>query len=116
MAIPKKYKGIGFKPPKAAQKAGCRALEIRKGLPKSRKGMTAVGVSRANQLCKGKTLSPSIVRRMAAFERHRQNSRCKDGSSTCKGRQAWLGWGGDSGIAWAKRVVKQMNKRDGKSR
>lgn len=100
-----------FKPPKAAQRAACRALQIRSTLPRSKQAMTRTGLARANQLCKGESVSIDVVRRMAQFERHRQNAKCKDGTTTCKGRQAWLGWGGSSGVNWAKRISKQNPRK-----
>ena len=36
---------------------------------------TAVGKARANQLAKGEPISEETISRMAAFERHRQNSK-----------------------------------------
>lgn len=48
---------------------------------------------------------------MASFERHRQNSN-KELGDGC-GRLMWLAWGGDEGIEWAQRKLKQI--RDGKA-
>lgn len=44
---------------------------------------------------------------MAAFERHRKNSKKKLGDGC--GRLMWLAWGGDEGIAWAQRKLKQID-------
>jgi hypothetical protein len=46
---------------------------------------------------------------MAAFERHRQNSD-KELGDGC-GRLMWLCWGGDEGIEWAQRKLKQIDKK-----
>ena len=67
---------------------------------------TAVGKKRANQLAKGQPISEETIARMAAFERHRQNSNKKLGDGC--GRLMWLAWGGDEGIAWAQRKLKQI--------
>ena len=45
---------------------------------------------------------------MASFERHRQNSQRELGEGC--GRLMWLAWGGDEGIEWAQRKLKQLNK------
>ena len=45
---------------------------------------------------------------MAAFERHRQNSQ-KELGDGC-GRLMWLAWGGDEGVEWASRKLKQIRE------
>jgi len=72
---------------------------------------TPVGKQRANQLAKGEAISRDTIARMAAFERHRQNS-TKELGDGC-GRLMWLAWGGDEGIEWAQRKLKQID--DGKA-
>jgi hypothetical protein len=69
---------------------------------------TAVGKARANQLAKGESISRDTIARMAAFERHRQNSN-KELGDGC-GRLMWLAWGGDEGIEWAQRKLRQIDK------
>ena len=68
---------------------------------------TAVGKKRANQLAKGDNISRDTIARMAAFERHRKNSKKKLGDGC--GRLMWLAWGGDAGVAWAQRKLKQID-------
>ena len=70
---------------------------------------TAVGKQRANQLAKGEPISRETIARMAAFERHRQNSKKPLGDGC--GRLMWLAWGGDAGINWAQRKLKQIDKQ-----
>lgn len=70
---------------------------------------TAVGKQRANQLAKGEAISEETISRMAAFERHRQNSD-KELGDGC-GRLMWLAWGGDEGIEWAQRKLKQIRNK-----
>jgi hypothetical protein len=67
---------------------------------------TGVGKARANQLSKGEPLTESTISRMAGFARHRQNSQRELGDGC--GRLMWLAWGGDEGIEWAKRKLKQI--------
>ena len=69
---------------------------------------TAVGKARANQLANREAISEDTIARMAAFERHRQNSQKKLGDGC--GRLMWLAWGGDEGIAWAQRKLEQIRK------
>jgi hypothetical protein len=70
---------------------------------------TPVGKARANQLAKGEAISKETISRMAAFERHRQNSD-KELGDGC-GRLMWLAWGGDAGIEWAQRKLEQIKKK-----
>ena len=73
--------------------------------------LTDYGKGYANQLAKGEAISRDTIARMAAFERHRQNSD-KELGDGC-GRLMWLAWGGDEGIEWAQRKLKQIE--DGKA-
>lgn len=70
---------------------------------------TAVGKQRANQLAKGEAISEDTIARMAAFERHRQNSD-KELGDGC-GRLMWLAWGGDAGVEWAQRKLEQIRNK-----
>ena len=47
---------------------------------------------------------------MASFERHRENSN-KELGDGC-GRLIWLAWGGDAGVEWAARKLKQIDKTE----
>lgn len=70
---------------------------------------TPVGKQRANQLAKKEPISRETIARMAAFRRHEQN---KDTpySEGCGGLM-WDAWGGESGIAWAERKLKQIDAK-----
>ena len=70
---------------------------------------TSVGKIRANQLANGEAISEATIARMAAFERHRQNSD-KELGDGC-GRLMWLAWGGDEGIEWAQRKLEQIRNK-----
>ena len=70
---------------------------------------TAVGKARANQLANREPISRDTIARMAAFERHRQNSQRELGEGC--GRLMWLAWGGDAGIEWAQRKLEQIDKK-----
>jgi hypothetical protein len=69
---------------------------------------TAVGKIRASQLSNNEPISEETIAKMAAFERHRQNSD-KELGDGC-GRLMWLAWGGDEGVEWAQRKLEQINK------
>jgi hypothetical protein len=70
---------------------------------------TPVGKARANQLANGENISEETIARMAAFERHRQNSQ-KELGDGC-GRLMWLAWGGDAGVEWAQRKLEQIRNK-----
>lgn len=113
---PDRYSHIDFTPPQGAQAAGKRALEVRADKPPSQRGMTEVGIARARDLANGKELSPDTVKRMLNyFNRHEGDKQGSTWDDQGKGWQAWHGWGGDAGYAWARKVVKQMNAADNKA-
>ena len=67
---------------------------------------TAVGKIRASQLANNEPISEETIARMAAFERHRQNSQNELGDGC--GRLMWLAWGGDEGVEWAQRKLESL--------
>jgi lambda family phage portal protein len=110
-----KYDGIDFTPPQGAREAAKRALDVREDKPASQRGMTAVGIARARDLINGVKLSPDTVKRMLNFlTRHEVDKKGSTWDEQGKGWQAWHGWGGDAGYAWARKVVGQMEARDKK--
>ena len=68
---------------------------------------TPVGWTRANQLANREKISRDTIARMASFKRHQQN---KDVPYTegCGGLM-WDAWGGDAGIEWAIRKLKEID-------
>ena len=68
------------------------------------------GVTRAQRISSGRVSAHDICR-MAAFERHRKNSRnpktMPDGGPS-NGVIAWELWGGDEGVDWARRMKSQV--------
>jgi hypothetical protein len=110
-----KYDGIDFTPPEGAREAAKRALDVRETKPPSQRGMTPVGIARARDLINGVKLSPDTVKRMLNFlTRHEVDKKGSTWDEQGKGWQAWNGWGGDAGYAWARKVVGQMEARDKK--
>jgi hypothetical protein len=71
---------------------------------------TPVGKKRANDLANGVALSRETIARMAAFERHRVNSKRELGDGC--GRLMWLAWGGDEGVEWAQRKLEQIDREE----
>jgi hypothetical protein len=77
---------------------------------------TPVGWARAHQLAKGEKISAETIGRMASFNRHRKNSKVapefKDTPWKDRGYVAWLIWGGDEGVDWAMKKIKELNKNE----
>lgn len=100
-----------YKPPKAAAEAAKRALERRRELPASKRGMTPTGIARARDISNRSNLSEATVRTMAAwFARHEKTSR--NSPNYDKRERAWIawnGWGGDSAKTWANAIVKRLD-------
>ena len=104
---------IDFRPTEQMAKNAQRALEVRRQKPSSQRGMTAVGIARARDIANRTELSEDTVRRMASFfARHEVDKQGSTWDEQGKGWQAWQGWGGDEGFAWAKRIVKQLDGAD----
>ena len=100
--------------PQSATNNAKRALAWREKYGNEVKGGTSVGWGRANQLASREALSYSTIARMAAFARHRTNSKVdpKYASTPWKDRGyvAWLIWGGTSGVNWAIRKAEAIRK------
>lgn len=77
------------------------------------KAGTLVGLARANQLSNKEGITRDTIARMAAFNRHRNNSKIDpkfEGTPwKDKGYVAWLLWGGTEGVDWAIRKIKQID-------
>jgi len=93
------------KPTQQMQANAKRALKLRDQAPPSRKGMTPVGLQRANQYSKGKNVSMNTVKRTFSFL-SRAKTYYRPGKNT-PGTQAYLAWGGDAGLSWARRLLKK---------
>ena len=71
---------------------------------------TAVGKRRANQLANREPISRETIARMSAFRRQEGNKNTPYGEG-CGGLM-WDAWGGDAGIDWAERKLKQIDKEE----
>lgn len=106
-----------YQPPASARNNARRVLEWRREHGSAVKGMTSVGWARARQLASGRAVNRDTVARMSAFNRHRTNyDRARARQSRENGNPweyaaivAWLGWGGNSGIDWARRISQGRN-------
>jgi len=68
------------------------------------------GKARANQLANKEPISEDTIARMSAFQRHRQNSDTPYGEG-CGGLM-WDAWGGEAGVSWAEKKLKQIRKEE----
>lgn len=94
-----------FKPTKQMQLNARRALRMREKAPKSSKGMTRVGLARANQFASRENISLDTVKRTFSFL-SRARAYYKPGKNT-PGTRAYLAWGGDAGLSFARRILKK---------
>ena len=97
-------------PPKSVQEVAKKALERRREAPKSKKGGTAVGISRGRDLARGTNISMSSIRRMISFfARHdtpaeRKNRKEKISRASI----SWDLWGGNPGRRWAESIIRRL--------
>jgi hypothetical protein len=98
--------------PESAKNNACKVLRWRDEHGDEVQGMTQIGWTRANQLCKGENISEETIARMASFARHRQNAEVSPEFKSTpwkdKGYVAWLGWGGTTGVEWAQRKLESI--------
>ena len=106
-------KEVDLRPTEEMAQNARRALDVRREKPQSQRGMTAVGIARARDLANRVTLSPTTVRTMVAwFARHEVDKQGSTWDEKGRGWQAWHGWGGDEGRAWAERKVAELEGAD----
>jgi phage gp29-like protein len=102
---------VDLRPTEEMARNATRALEVRRTKPQSERGMIAVGLARARDISNRVELSPDTVKRMVSFfARHEVDKTGSTWDDQGKGWQAWHGWGGDEGYAWAKRKVAELEK------
>lgn len=117
-AVDAEAKQTKYKIPSGAKGNARKVLRWREEHGDKVKGMLAQGWIRANQLATEETVSREIVGRIAAFARHRSSyeaarNRVQSGESepwTEPAYVAWLGWGGDTAIEWAAKIVEAERK------
>lgn len=94
--------------PKKASQNARKALKYLEESGNPRNCLTKVGFARARQLAGGEALSADVVKRMAQFNRHRQNKDVPYDEGC--GGIAWDAWGGTEGVDWAIRKSKQIDQ------
>lgn len=100
-----------FIPPTNVARNARRALEVRQSKPESQRGMTPVGLARANQLANRRPVSVDTLQRMVSyFDRHEIDKQGSTWGEQGKGWQAWYGWGGDEGRAWAEGILQTLEE------
>lgn len=104
---------VDLRPTEEMARNATRALEVRRTKPQSERGMIAVGLARARDISNRVELSADTVKRMVSFfARHEVDKQGSTWDEQGKGWQAWHGWGGDEGFAWAKRKVEELEKAE----
>ena len=71
---------------------------------------TQVGWTRARQLANRDSLSRDTIARMASFKRHQQHKDVPYDEG-CGGIM-WDAWGGDAGVNWAIKKLKQIDSEN----
>lgn len=103
-------------PPEQAKKNAQKVLDWKDEHGDEVKGMTETGWKRARQLADGGPVSTDVIKKMAQFNRHRDNSNIDDKYENepwkDNGYVAWLGWGGDAGIDWAIKMSKKIDSKE----
>ena len=94
--------------PESASNNAKKALKYKAENPDNKCG-TQVGWARANQLAKKEKISRDTIARMASFKRHQQHKDVPYDEG-CGGLM-WDAWGGTSGVEWAIRKLKQIDKK-----
>lgn len=96
-----------YKPTAEMAAAARRGLKMRMESAPSQRGGTAVGLARARQFANRQPVSLDIVKRTYSFL-SRAKTYYKPGANT-PGTQAYLLWGGPAGLAWARRILDNID-------
>lgn len=110
-------KAKSYAPTEAMKNNARRGLALREkwkrgGLSTAEAGEQGIGsgVARARDIINGNLSLESVKRMYAFFSRHEKNYQPKkkmpDGGPTA-GTIAWLIWGGSSGLAWSRSILRQ---------
>ena len=96
-----------FVPPKKVASAARIGLLLRKTYGR---GGTLVGIKRAHQLANRDHVSFTTIKRMDKFfKRHRKNKMTPPEKGN--GFIAWMLWGGDPGMKWAKSIIRKYQNQ-----
>lgn len=97
-----------YRPTEEMAASARRGLKMREDSTPSRRGGTAVGMARARQFANRESVSLDVVKRTFSFL-SRARVYYEPGKDT-PGTQAYLLWGGPAGLAWARRILDNLNK------
>jgi hypothetical protein len=97
-----------YTPTEAMSNAAKRGLKMREQSTPSNRGGTAVGLARARQFANREQVSLDVVKRTYSFL-SRAKTYYKPGENT-PGTQAYLLWGGPSGLTWARNILDKINE------
>lgn len=104
-----------YKPTAGMKTAARRALDWKE---EGRAGGTRVGLTRANQIANGDSLSADTVKRMYSFFSRHEVDKEAEGFSEGEegypsaGRVAWDLWGGDAGYSWSRNITDKLKGDD----
>ena len=101
-----------YKPNKMMIQAAKRAIEYNESVPPSQRCGTRVGKIRAQQIAKGEALSAEVIVRMYSYLSRARSTYLaqKQSGNKGKGFYAYLGWGGETALAWAEDKIEKMQK------
>jgi hypothetical protein len=102
---------MSYKPTQSMADNARAGLKMRDEATPSNKGGTSVGLARANQFVKRESVSLDIVKRTYSFLS--RASVYYDPGKPTAGTQAYLMWGGNAGLTWAKNILKSEGLIDG---
>jgi len=100
-----------YKPTAGMKTAARRALDWKE---EGRAGGTRIGLTRANQIANGDSLSADTVKRMYSFFSRHEVDKEAEGFSEGEegfpspGRVAWDLWGGDAGFSWSRDLAEDL--------
>lgn len=95
-----------YRPTNQMAAAARRGLRMRSQSTPSQRGGTAVGLARARQFSQRQAVSLDIVKRTFSFL-SRARTYYQPGTTT-PGTQAYLLWGGPSGLRWARTILNSI--------
>jgi hypothetical protein len=96
---------MSYKPTQAMADNAQAGMNMRDKATPSNKGGTSVGFARANQFIKRENVTLDTVKRTYSFLK-RAEVYYQPGSPT-PGTQAYLMWGGNAGLTWATKILRQ---------
>ena len=116
-----KYDHINFSTPKGCQEEAERGLKwVEEG--HGGDGLRPETLRWARKLARGEDISPEKARKMRAWLARHESDKKGEGFTPDEdgfpsaGRVAWALWCGDPGVAWSKKLVRQMESADEENR